>query len=382
MFRKQISPKFTAIAVLLILGGIQFVYWRLLVYSPPSPPGPGGGGGGGGPVHPTALGRADVEVQTLTGEGAGFHDGALWEARFSGPNALAVGAGQVVFVADSRNHRIRAISPQGQVTTVAGGGEADGVGGRAEGAALSARFSYPSGIAVDPAGTLYVADTGNHRICRVKEGQVTAWAGGAEGGTDGVGSAARFRYPAALALDDGGALWVADAGNRRVRKIDAAGQVSSPADVPHAIRYRLGEIGTAGEHAALVASEDGELDTGPTPFTVGRRSSSGMALAQAQLVADTERRVLLLCKAGEPAMLLAGRVSDEAPDRRGTTDGDGRRASFILPCALAPAPDGNAYVADYAGNVIRKVLLPEWVRRGEAAPVGRRRRQWRVGSGS
>src|SRR4051794_24760298 len=111
MFRKQINPKIAAVAVLLILGGIQFVYWRLLVYRPPAPTAPAGGASGGGAAHPSAIGRADVEVRTLVGDSGGYRDGALWEARFCGPNALALGADQVLYVADSRNHRVRAISP-------------------------------------------------------------------------------------------------------------------------------------------------------------------------------------------------------------------------------------------------------------------------------
>lgn len=381
MFRKQISPKVTAVAVLLILAGIQFVYWRLLVYRPPSGPPGGGGGGGGAQAVPYATGRADVEVLTVAGEGAGYRDGAVWEARFCGPNALTLGPGGVLYVADSRNHRVRALSPDGKVSTIAGGGEPDGDGGRADGAALSARFSYPSGVAVGPDGTLYVADTGNHRICRVRQGQVTTLAGGAEGNLDGAGTSARFRFPAALALDDTGVLWVGDAGNHQVRKIDPAGQVSTPQETPEAIRLRLGEVSPPREHAVLFASADGQREPEVTPFTVGRRSASAAVLPETKLFVDTEHRVLMLSRKNEPDFLLVGRRS-AGKVQWANTDGDGRRASFVMPCAIAPSPDGNVYVADYAANVIRKVILPEWVRRGEAVPVARRRGQWRVRSGS
>jgi len=380
MFRKQISPKIAAVAVLLILGSVQFVYWRLLVYRPPSPPAPMGGAAGGGGMQPSAVGRADVTIQTIAGGGAGYRDGPLWEARFCGPNALAVGPDGALYVADSRNHRIRAISTNGTVTTIAGGGEPDGTGGRAEGTALSARFSYPSGVAVGPDGSLYVADTGNNRICRIREGQVSTLAGGTEGNTDGVGAAARFRYPSALVIDAAGSLWVADAGNRRVRKVDAAGQVSTPAAVAEEISFQLGQVSPPTEHPAISASAEGQWEEEATPFTVGRRSPSGAVLAQARLFADTEHRVLMLSRKGSADLLLAGRRTQrDAPGE--SSDGDGRRAGFVMPCAVVMASDGNAYVADYAANVIRKVFLPEWVRRGEAAPVGRRRRQWRVGSG-
>lgn len=381
MFRKQISPKVTAVAVLLILAGIQFVYWRLLVYRPPGGAAGGGGGGGGAQVVEYATGRADVEVLTVAGEGAGYRDGAVWEARFCGPNALTLGPGGVLYVADSRNHRVRALSPDGKVSTIAGGGEPDGDGGRADGAALSARFSYPSGVAVGPDGTVYISDTGNHRICRVRQGQVTTLAGGTEGNVDGAGTSARFRFPAALALDDTGVLWVADAGNHQVRKIDAAGQVSTPTETPEAMRLRLGEVSPPREHAALFASADGQREPEATSFTVGRRSASASVLPDTKLFVDTEHRVLMLSRKNEPDFLLAGRRS-AGEVKWANTDGDGRRAAFVMPCAIAPSPDGNVYVADYAANVIRKVILPEWVRRGEAVPVARRRGQWRVRSGS
>lgn len=381
MFRKQISPKVTAVAVLLILAAVQFVYWRLLVYRPPSPPAAAGGASGGGPSAVVAIGRSDVVVETLTGEGAGYRDGALWEARFCGPNALSLGPNGVLYVADSRNHRIRAVSPDGQVTTVAGGGEPDGAGDKADGPAHSARFSYPSGVAVTSDGTLYVADTGNHRICRIREGQVSTFAGGAEGNADGPLAAARFQYPAALALDAAGSLWVADVGSHRVRKIDPAGPVSSPAAPPEEVRVRLGEVGPIQVHAPISASEDGQWEPQATSFTVGRRSVSALLQADTRLYADTEHGVLMLSRRGEPEFLLAGRRTDRS-DPTMSTDGDGGRAGFVMPCAVAPAPDGNAYVADYGANAIRKVILPAWVRRGEAVPVARRRGQWRVRSGS
>jgi sugar lactone lactonase YvrE len=380
MFRKQISPKVAAVAVLLILGSIQFVYWRLLVYRPAAPPAPAGGAAGGGSMAPSAMGRADVRVQTIAGGGAGYRDGALWEARFCGPNALALSKDGVLYVADSRNHRVRALSGDGKVTTVAGGGEPDGAGGRAEGAALSARFSYPSGVALGPDGSLYVADTGNHRICRIRDEQVSTLAGGTEGNADGVGAAAKFRYPSALFVDEAGSLWVADAGNHRVRKVEATGQVSTPAAVPDEIGFRLGQVSPPSEHPGVAASSEGQWEEEATPFTVGRRSPSGAVLAQARLFADTEHRVLMLSRKGAADLLLVGRrTQQDLPGE--STDGDGRRAGFVMPCALTMTPDGNAYVADYAANVIRKVFLPEWVRKGEAAPAGRRRRQWRVGSG-
>ncbi|HTE18839.1 MAG TPA: hypothetical protein VK689_10725, partial [Armatimonadota bacterium] len=90
MFRKHLDPKVVAIATLVLLGAIQFVYWRLLVYHEPVA---GGGGGAGGPIPPpipVAYGREDVEVETLAGSEPGYVDGPRWKAKFCGPNAVAV----------------------------------------------------------------------------------------------------------------------------------------------------------------------------------------------------------------------------------------------------------------------------------------------------
>src|SRR5438270_761957 len=120
MLRRQISPRTAAIATLVILAIIQLVYWRLLVYQPP-PNGPGQQGpGGSGAIPPMALGREDVTVETFAGSAPGYADGPGWQARFAGPNALAFAPDGSLLVTDSRNHRLRKVSPVGVVSTVAG----------------------------------------------------------------------------------------------------------------------------------------------------------------------------------------------------------------------------------------------------------------------
>jgi DNA-binding beta-propeller fold protein YncE len=122
-----------------------------------------------------------------------------------------------VYVADLNNHRIRKITPARTVTTLAGSssGFADGVG-------TAARFNNPLGVAVDAAGNLYVGDRFNHRIRKITPaGVVTTLAGtGTTGSADGVGTAARFNNPFGVAVDAAGNLYVADAFNHRIRKIN------------------------------------------------------------------------------------------------------------------------------------------------------------------
>jgi sugar lactone lactonase YvrE len=386
MLRKQLSPKTVGLATLAILATIQLVYWRLLVYVPAGPPG-GMPKGGGGPIPgpPMVLGREDVEVDTLAGEAPGYRDGPGWYAQFAGPNALAIRADGNLFVADSRNHRIRLVSPVGQVTTVAGSGAPSGQGGRADGPPAAAQFRFPSGVASSADGTIYVADTGNHRICRLRDGLVSTLAGGTEGRADGQGSAARFRFPAALALDAAGALWVADLGNRAARRVDAAGGVTTPAAMPPVIAEALGDVAAPRSGRMIQASPDGKGLPTATQFAVGRRSAEaflprdpaaqpaegGQAVGPLRLFADADNSVLLAQRDPAPPLLVAGRRI-KGIVANGTEDGPGHRAAFAVPCAVALAADGTCFVADYEGNRIRKVRLPRWLLAGRQPPTSRR----------
>ena len=158
-------------------------------------------------------------VTTLAGSGSsGYVDGVGSAAYFgAGHLNLAVDSLGTVYVSDDRNHRIRKISPLGNVTTLAGSGTSaflDGVG-------TAASFYYPYGIAVDSNGAVYIGDTWNHRIRKVSPlGNVTTLAGSGNGEfADGVGSAASFQNPNGVAIDSNGTLYIGDAWNNRIRKI-------------------------------------------------------------------------------------------------------------------------------------------------------------------
>lgn len=149
-----------------------------------------------------------------SGQG-GFIDGPLADARFRNPNGLASDDDGNLFVADSSNHAIRKISADGMVTTLAGNGEA----GSSDGTGSGARFVYPYGVTVDGAGNVYVTE-GNRVRMITPEGTVMTLAGsGAIGHDNGTGAAASFASPRGLAVDKSGNLYVADSGNNMVRKI-------------------------------------------------------------------------------------------------------------------------------------------------------------------
>jgi sugar lactone lactonase YvrE len=164
-------------------------------------------------------------VSALAGSVTNFNsfDGAGSSAQFYQPEGLAVDPGQNVYVADSWNHTIRKISPAGVVTTVAG--LARNYGG-ADGTNSQARFKRPAGLALDATTNLYVADSLNHTIRKITpDGTVSTIAGmaGVWGSADGTNSAARFFQPRGIVVINASNLFVMDAGNQLLRKISASG---------------------------------------------------------------------------------------------------------------------------------------------------------------
>lgn len=158
-------------------------------------------------------------VTTLAGNGSyGYQEGTGNNARFSFPRALTVDAAGFVFVADADNQRIRRISPTGEVVTLAG----DGSPGFQDGPGPSAKFNNPAGVADGGHGYTYVTDLVNNRVRLISPtGIVTTIAGdGVPGYKDGVGTNTRFNYPSGIAIDRAGNIYVVDAGNYRIRKLE------------------------------------------------------------------------------------------------------------------------------------------------------------------
>ena len=167
----------------------------------------------------------DGNVTTLAGGSEGFADGAGPSASFNTPSALALGPDGNLYVADTGNNRIRKITPDGMVSTVAGNGNA----GYVDGPAATAQFNGPIGLTVSSSGDIYVADTYNDVIRMITtEGQVTTIAGGGiPGYADGEQKLALFDTPSGIIVVENSSLIIADTGNRRLRKISAEGNVTT-----------------------------------------------------------------------------------------------------------------------------------------------------------
>src|SRR5450830_1871608 len=154
---------------------------------------------------------------TLAGSTEGYAEGAPTAAAFNTPSGLAIDAAGNLYVADTGNNAIRKIKPDGTVSTLAG----DGLAGDKDGKGAGAQFNGPVGVAVDAAGVVYVTDTYNDRIRRIApDGTVTTIAGGKRAGmADGAAAQALFDTPTGIALGAAGELYIADTANHAIRKL-------------------------------------------------------------------------------------------------------------------------------------------------------------------
>ncbi|RZJ26989.1 MAG: hypothetical protein EOO48_12555, partial [Flavobacterium sp.] len=177
------------------------------------------------PVNSGGIVEQARIVTTFAGAGIpGSADGQGALASFNLPTVVTIGNG-ILYVVDRSNNKIRKITEDGNVSTFAG----TGAFGSADGAGNAATFFYPDGAVADSQGNLFVSDQSNHKIRKITpDGIVTTFAGsGSIGPVDGQGAEASFYYPAGMAIDNADNLYIADYGNNKIRKITAAGLVTT-----------------------------------------------------------------------------------------------------------------------------------------------------------
>ena len=283
---------------------------------------------GNGTIRKITPGGVVTTLAGLAGA-AGATDGVGTAARFSAPGAIAIDAAGTLYVADTGNHLIRAITPAAAVSTIAG---TAGSAGAVDGVGAAARFSSPGGLVVDGASNVFVADTGNSTIRRIAAGgAVVTLAGtaGANGAADGTGAAARFNGPAGIAIDAAGTLYVGDSLAPSIRKVSAAGVVTTLAGTASVVGYADG----TGAGASFAG-----------PYGI---ASDG---AGTLYVADRDNYAVRRVDSGGVVTTFAG-----APLVQGAADGAVGVATFRVPIGVAVDAAGNIYVGDYYNDDIRRI---------------------------
>ena len=279
-------------------------------------------------------------ISTIAGTGEWGYSGdggPAIEAQLSEPHGVAVDAVGNVYVTDYWNHRVRKVDAvTGTISTIVGTGEwgysGDG------GPATQAQLRYPSSVAVDGAGNLYIADSGNNRIRKVDvaTGTISTIAGTGEWGYSGDGGPAieaQLRYPSAVAVDGAGNLYIADSGNNRIRKVDVAtGTISTIAGT--------GEWGYSGDGGPAIEAQ------------LGYPSAVAVDGAGNLYISDFHNNRI------RKVDVATGTISTIAGTGEWGYSGDGgpaTQARLGYPEGVAVDGDGNLYISDSRNNRIRKV---------------------------
>lgn len=305
--------------------------------------------------------RKPVTVSTLAGGQVGYADGTNAVARFNGPAGVAVDADGFVYVAESRNHTIRKVAPNGTAVTLAGSGSA----GNLNGNWTSAKFNAPYGVALDAAGNVYVADTFNHSIRKITpSGDVTTLAGsGVAGYSNGNGVSAQFNTPYGVGVDINGNIYVGE--QDRIRKINKMGDVTTFAEGLGAV------IGLALDKDGNIFVTDSQGDEVKKITTSGNISSvrkfdsisnlGGITVDKDGSLIIADFRLFVIWKItprGTMGFYAGGTCA-------GTKNGPGESACFESPFGVAFDKQGTLYVGDgviqsSGGNIlntIRKITV-------------------------
>jgi DNA-binding beta-propeller fold protein YncE len=277
-------------------------------------------------------------IRTVAGSntrGFGGDGGSATSAAFDQPRAATVGPDGAVYIADTFNHRVRRVDPAGEVTTIVGTGQAaySGDGGPAGAATLH----WPHGLAVDPAGAaLYIADAANHRIRRVDlaSGVISTVAGNGSPGFSGDGgpaTAAQLQDPKSVWVAPSGELFIADSANERIRRVDRQGAISTVAG--------NGVPGFSGDGGPAAAAQ---FD--------GPRGVAGDTAGNLYVADDNNHRVRRIDAAGIVTTLAGNGTAASAGD-----GGPARSAQLDHPRGVAVDGRGNVFIAETMSHRIRMV---------------------------
>ncbi|WP_167855331.1 SMP-30/gluconolactonase/LRE family protein [Hymenobacter wooponensis] len=348
-------------------------------------------------TEPANAGRMSTLAGMPPNGSPGSTDGPALQARFNWPRGLALGADGTLYVADTKNETIRAISPAGLVRTLAGQA---GRPGFAQGSGPQARFNQPVGVVVDATGTLYVVDQGNQAVRKITpDGTVSTVVGHPTSPASSIQSSASLQLvkPTAIAWGPGGDLYVSDENQGSIYRINpATGAVRTwlsreqyLAVASQAPRFRGMELvslvfdptgtGYVGDGQGVIRkiSPQGELrdwvgTAGVGGFEDGTGpdgqlgNPTGLALGPDGTLYVADERFAVIRRVSP-----AGRVSTLAGqgDQTGSRNGPVATARFLLPRGLARAADGTLFVADELGSCIRRISPQGQVSTWAGAPV-------------
>ncbi|GAB3625896.1 Serine/threonine-protein kinase PknD [Pandoraea terrae] len=258
--------------------------------------------------------------------------GAATGAQLNNPTGVAVDAAGNVYIADQGNYRIRKVDKSGTITTMAGNGPGFSGDG---GAATSAQLAFPFGVAVDAAGNVYIGDTSNFRIRKVDtSGTITTIAGNGTLGFSGDGGAAtsaQLAFPQGVAVDAAGNVYIADSDNGRIRKVDASGTITTIAG--------NGTFGFSGDGGAATSAQLAD------PFAVGVDAAGNVYIADLdnQRIRKVDTSGTITTMAGNGTYGFSG------------DGGAATSAQLFSPIGVAVDAAGNVYIADQSNQRIRKV---------------------------
>lgn len=351
-------------------------------------------------------------VSTLAGTGTAGSEGdggPATEAQVNNPFGLAFDSSGNLYIADQLNNRIRKLTPDGKLSTIAGTGKASYSGDGGE--ATSADLNHPCGIAIDSAGNLYIADTANNSIRKITSaGTISTFAGTGQIGNTGDGgeaSKAVFDHPIGLALDSQGKLYIADTSNNRIRvvgtdgKIDAfagSGTAGSTGDGGPAKDARLNRpqglfvdssgvvyIADTFNHRIRKVDTDGTITTVAGVGTPGYSGDGGPA-TKAELrypksvVKDAAGNLFIVdsfnarIRVVTPDGIIQTVAGDGFHGYAGD-DGPAAKARFRFPSGLAVDPQGRLYVTDTQNNRVRMLAPPPSIKDNPATVRPARSRQ-------
>ncbi|MFJ4769427.1 RICIN domain-containing protein [Streptomyces uncialis] len=281
----------------------------------------------------------DGRISTVAGTGtAGYRGdgGPAVSAQLNCPRGVAVDSAGAVYIVDAGNHRVRRIAADGKISTVAGTGVAGFSGDN--GPATAAQLNLPLAVAVDSTGVLYLTEYHNHRVRRITaDGRISTFAGSGAGGFRGDGGpavSAQLNRPYGVAVDSAGDVYIADADNHRIRKVTADGKIST----------------VAGTGVAGFGGDGGPAASAQLNFPVGVVVDSTGSLCVPDLRNQRVRRIT-----------PDGRISTVAGTGTagfGGDDAPAASAQLNQPYGVAVDCVDALHIADHGNNRVRRIASP------------------------